>query len=79
MFYQIFLSAQVKRGPIITYKHGIYKLHHELPNEVRRRTLGNQEISGKCLNLIESKPRAQPSCQNKHFVNTSKKLFKNSK
>ena len=31
MFYQIFFSPQVKIGAIITYKHGIYKLHHELP------------------------------------------------
>ena len=32
MFYQIFLSPQVKRWVIITYKHGIYELPHELPN-----------------------------------------------
>ena len=35
-FHQIF---------IITYKHGIYELPHEL-----HRILGNEEISGKCLN-----------------------------
>ena len=34
MFYQIFLSPQVKRGAIITYKHGICELPHELPNDV---------------------------------------------
>ena len=28
MFYQIFLSPQVKRWEIITYKHGIYELPH---------------------------------------------------
>ena len=49
MFYQILLSPPVKRWAIITYKHGIY----ELPNDLRLRTLGNQEISGKDLNLIE--------------------------
>ena len=32
MFYQIFLSPQVKRWAIITYKHGIYELPYELPN-----------------------------------------------
>ena len=32
MFYQIFLSPQVKRWAIITYKHGIYELPHELPS-----------------------------------------------
>ena len=40
MFYQIFLSPQVKRWMIITYKHGIYKLPHELPNDLRVRNLG---------------------------------------
>ena len=29
MFYQIFLSLQVKRSTIITYKRGIYELRHE--------------------------------------------------
>ena len=31
MFYQIFLSLQVKRCAIVTYKHGI----HELLNDLR--------------------------------------------
>ena len=53
MFYQILLSPPVKRWAIITYKHGIYELPHELPNDLRLRTLRNQEISGKDLNLIE--------------------------
>ena len=35
MFYQIFLSPQVKRCMIITYKHGTYELLHELPNDLR--------------------------------------------
>ena len=33
MFYQILLLSQVKRWAIITYKHGIYELTHELPND----------------------------------------------
>ena len=41
MFYQIFLSVQVKRCAIITYKHGIYELPHELPKDLRLRILGN--------------------------------------
>ena len=53
MFYQIFLSPQVKRWAIITYKHGIYELCHELLNDWRLRILGNQEMSGKCPNPIE--------------------------
>ena len=39
--YQIFLSPQVKRWAIITYKRGIYELPHELPNDLRLRILGN--------------------------------------
>ena len=35
MFYQIFLSPQVKLWMIITYKLGIYKLLHKLQNEIR--------------------------------------------
>ena len=49
MFYQIFLSTQVKRCAIITYKQGIY----ELPNHLELRISRNQEISGNCLNFIE--------------------------
>ena len=44
MIYQIFLSPQVKRWAIITYKHGMYELPHELPNDL---------MSGNCLNLME--------------------------
>ena len=41
MFYQIFLSPQVKGWVIITYKHSIYELVHKLLNNLR---LGSQEI-----------------------------------
>ena len=41
MFYQFFLSAQVKWWVIITYKHGIFELPHELPNDLRPKILGN--------------------------------------
>ena len=34
MFYQIFLSSQVKRWAIITYKHGIYELPNGLPDDL---------------------------------------------
>ena len=40
MFYQLFFSPQVKRWAIINYKHGIYKLLDELPNDVRPGILG---------------------------------------
>ena len=41
MFYQILLSPKVKQSAIICNKHGIYKLPHKLPNDLRLRTLGN--------------------------------------
>ena len=41
MFYQVLLSPQVKQRMIINYKHGIYELPHELPNDLRLRILGN--------------------------------------
>ena len=41
MFYQIFTSPQVKQWDIISFKHGIYDLPHELPNDLKLRNLGN--------------------------------------
>ena len=44
MFYQIFLSPQANLYAIITYKHGIFELPHELPKDLRLkdlRELGN--------------------------------------
>ena len=35
MFYQIFLSSQVKRCAIVSNKHGIYELPHDLQNDLR--------------------------------------------
>ena len=43
MFYQILFSPQVKRISIITYKHGIYVLPHELPHELGLKILGIRE------------------------------------
>ena len=41
MFDQTFLSPKVKQNMIISNKHGIYELSHELPNDLRLRILGN--------------------------------------
>ena len=41
MFYQIFLSPQVKRWAIITNEHDIYELSHKLQNDLRLRILEN--------------------------------------
>ena len=35
MFYQIFLSSQLKRYAIITYKQSMYKLPDEFPNNLQ--------------------------------------------
>ena len=43
----------IKRSAIISNKHSIYKLPHELGNDLRLRILGNYEISRKSQNLIE--------------------------
>ena len=39
MFYQTFLSPQVKQCAIIPDKHGIYELPHKLLNDLRLMTL----------------------------------------
>ena len=39
MIDQIFLSPEKKRGVVISKKHGIYNLPHELPNDLRLRIL----------------------------------------
>ena len=41
MFDKIYVLPQAKRIVIISNKHGIYELPHELPNNLRLRTLGN--------------------------------------
>ena len=78
MFYQIFISAKVKRIlTIIINKHGIYELPRELPNFLRLRILGNKEVSRKYQNCIELQPGAQSSSQNENFINASKNLGEN--
>ena len=59
MFYQIFLSPQVKQSAIISNKHGVYELLHELPNDLRLRILGNKEKSGESPNLLKLWTSAQ--------------------
>ena len=47
-----FLLPQVKRSVIISNKDGIYKLSHELPNELRLRKLGNIRKISKSYRII---------------------------
>ena len=46
IFYQMLLSPQVKWSVIISNKHGIYKMPHELPNDLTLMILGNKGILG---------------------------------
>ena len=48
MFYKIFLSPQVKRCAIITYKNGMY----ELQNDLRLRKLENNRKVSKLHRMI---------------------------
>ena len=75
MFYQIFLSPEVKQCAITTYKHGIYELPHEFPNDLRLTKLGNIRKVSKLYRMM---PSAQSPHQNENFVNNSKKVPKNS-
>ena len=59
MFQQIFISLQVKRSVMISYKHCIYELPDELSNDLKPRILGNQEKLGKSQNFIELLPSTQ--------------------
>ena len=52
MFYQTFLSPQVKPWASITSKHGIYELPHELKNDLRLRKLGNIRKVSKLHRMI---------------------------
>ena len=53
MFYQFFLSPQVKRSVIISNKHGVHELPHELPDNLKLRISANKENLGKSQNLLE--------------------------
>ena len=44
MFYQIFLSPQVKKCAINTYRFGKYELANELPNELTLRKVPKPHI-----------------------------------
>ena len=61
MFYQIFLSPQAKRWAIISYKHGIYDLPNELPNDLILRKLGNIRRMSKLHRMIAQCPAPHPA------------------
>ena len=53
MFYQIFLSPQVKRNASFSNKQSLYELPHKVPSSLRLRILGNEAKSEKSQNLLE--------------------------
>ena len=76
MFYQIFLSPQVKQCAIITYKHGTYELPHKMLNDLKLRILGNKNVSRKSLKSVELEPSAQLATRNENFDSCATKLQK---
>ena len=77
MFYEIFLSLQVKPIVIVSNKPGIYELPHEFSKNLRPRILKNYEILRRSQIFIKLYPSAYSSSQNENFVNTRKNIFKN--
>ena len=63
MFYQFFLSSQVKRSVIVSNKHTIYELRHELPNNISFKNLGNWGKLEKFHNFMELGHIAQSSSE----------------
>ena len=51
-----FLSPQLKRSAIITYKHGIYELPHELPTDLRLRKYHENLKTSQNDSLVSSLP-----------------------
>ena len=64
MFCQIFLSPQVKRWAIITYKHGIYELPHKLLNNLRPR-IPTEETRKKQEKKTRKKQEKKPNKKKK--------------
>ena len=56
---------------IISNRHTIYELPKELPNDLRLKILGNEEVSAKSQNFIDLWPSAQRCSRNDNFVNTN--------
>ena len=52
MFYQIFILQELKGYAIFTYKHGIYELPHELPNDLSLRNVENIKKLSKVHRMI---------------------------
>ena len=69
-------SPQVKQNVLSSTGNLVYKLHHELPNDLRLRILGNKEIIGKSQIWVGAQPSAQSLFQKFKFGNSSQKRCK---
>ena len=74
MIYRIFLSPQAKRWVIITYKHGIYELPHELPNSLKLKVLGNIRKFSKTHEMIPQCAVPLPKNINTHLSRSPAKI-----
>ena len=54
----------------------VYKLPHELPNDLRLRILGNKDISVKSQSYVDTQPSAQTPFQKLNVGNSSPKINK---
>ena len=63
-------SPQVKGNLISSLGNLVYKLPHELPNDLRLRFLESQSILGKYQILMDTQARAQPQFKNLDFANS---------
>ena len=52
----------------------VYKLSHELPNDLKLIILGNKEISVKSQSCVDTQPSAQTPFQKLNFGNSSPKI-----
>ena len=57
-------------------KHIVYELPLKLPNDLRLRTFGNQEIMEKLKKYVEAELSTQSTFQEKIFNTSSQKLHK---
>ena len=76
MFDKTFLSPQVKQSVIISNKHCIYELPHELLNDLGFRILENWKKLEKSINFIEWLSSSQSFSYIQNFLNSSKNFWK---
>ena len=67
---------QVKRYLIFSITNLVRELPHKLPNDLRLRISGNQEILEKCQIWVEMQASAQSSFQKLNFDNSCQKTRK---